>query len=129
MATHTFRKSLPIKFVSGTNPTNSSLDSDTTSTIIRQYDNAVITSAGLFDPTQISLSYNGQQLDTSADAPTAKFYYTVTQVPGSGTVTGFIITIVANPSYTAAYTPATTISMTIGTNDIFFIDYTYTVTV
>ena len=130
MATYVFRKTIPIAYTAGPNPSNGSLASDTTSTIIRQYLDVVVDGSGNFDPTQFSLTYNGQQLDTSTDAPTAKYYYSVVQYPLSGTITGFTLTISANSSYTnAGYSSPTPLVMTIGVNDIFFLNYTHTVTV
>ena len=118
MTSSIFRKTLTIKYDITDYP------SDTTASLVRTFNDAVLNHSGSFDPSQISVSYNGQQLDTSSDAPTAKYYYSLT-----GTSSAFTITISANQSYVCAgYTSTPTLSMTISPNDIFYIDYTHTVT-
>lgn len=105
-------------------------------TLIRPFTDLIVKSTSTdnppkvsdFDPAQITLSYNGQELGTTA---TSKYYYSVAPAPTSpstATLTGFTLTIQANSSYEApGYSVPTNIAASIGTSDLFFLNYTYTI--
>ena len=122
MSSLTFKRVMAAKYVSGTNPTNNALASDTTSTLIRQYNDSVIDTTGAADPTQIAVFFNGQEIGTDT---TSKYFYSLSFL---GTPpTGFIVTLSANSAFIPpGYDIGTTVAACIGPEDIFYIDYTYT---
>jgi len=109
---------------------------DTTAALVRPYTDLLVVSSNTdtppqvkdFDATQISVFYNGQELGTTT---TSKYFYSVTATPASpstATLTGFTITIHANQSYTSpGYVGQTAYALLIGPNDLFFLNYTYTI--
>ena len=125
-----FEKTVAIKYDTVNYP------SDTTATLVRAYTDLIVVPSNTdtppevkdFDPTQIAVFYNGQELGTTT---TSKYYYSVASAPTSpstGTLTGFTITIHANPSYTSpGYVGQTAYALVISPNDLFFLNYTYTI--
>lgn len=120
MAQSVFNKCIAIKYDTTNYP------ADTRNVLVRTFADAVIDSAGVADPTQIFVSYNGQRIlrRTTEDANTfARFYYEV-----SMTTSSFTISVIANTSYIIPqYTGSPTLSFTINDLDVFFVDYTHTV--
>ncbi len=102
--------------------------SDTRNALVRTFSDAVVDSSGVADPTQIIVSYNGQRIlrrTSETEATFARFYYELSMTNSS-----FTITVKANPSYTIPhYTGSPSVALQIDDNDVFFVDYTYTVTV
>ena len=128
MATRVFKKIISIQFDHTTYP------SDTVNSLVRTYSDVVVAIDGVtFDPTQISVFYNGQEIGTDS---TSRYYSSVVPVPGSGTPTGFTISLHGNSSYVwpgyvtsdGGYTGPTSVNCLIEPSDVFFVDYTHTVT-
>lgn len=104
--------------------------SDTRSKISRTFADAVLDIAGTsFDETQIFVSYNGQRIlqrHTETASTFSRFYYEIT----SATTEHFTIDIYANASYVIpGYSNPTPLTFQIEDTDIFFVDYTYCITV
>jgi len=122
MATAVFNKYITVKYDTTNYP------ADTRNVLVRTFNDSVVTSANVPDPTQIFVSYNGQRINrrTSETAGTfSRFYYEIT----AHTTSSFTVNIFANSSYTLpGYTGGATLTFQIEDNDLFFIDYTHTVT-
>jgi len=118
MTTSVFKKSVVVNY------NTTSFPADTIHTLVRTFNNSVIDSAGNPDASQILVYFNGQQIGTTT---TSKYFYSIS-FTGSPT-TSFTITLSANTSYTSpGYVSETPYAVVIGPNDLFFIDYTYTIT-
>ena len=125
-----FEKTVAIKYDTINYP------SDTSAVLVRSYTNLIVSSSNTdippqvkdFDASQISVFYNGQELGTSS---TSKYYYSVSPAPispSTATLTGFTISIHANQSYSnPGYVGQTAYALLIGPNDLFFLNYTYTI--
>lgn len=122
MAKYVFNKNIKLVYDTTNFP------SDTRNALTRTFSDAVVDEDGVADPTQIMVSYNGQRIlrrTTETKTTFARFYYEL-----SMTNTSFTITVKANSSYTIPhYTGSPTVTLQIDDNDVFFVDYTYTVTV
>lgn len=122
MAKYVFNKNIKIVYDTTNFP------SDTRNVLVRTYNDAVVDAAGVADPSQILVSYNGQRILRRTTEPVgtfARFYYELSMTNSS-----FTITVTANPSYTVPhYTGSPTVALQIDDNDVFLVDYTYTVTV
>ncbi len=122
-----FEKTVAIKYDTTNFP------SDTTATLVRPYTDLVVVAGNstippltaAFDPTQISVFYNGQEINTTT---TSKFYYSVAATSSGSNLSGFTLTIHANQSYTnPGYVGQSPYALSIGVNDLFFLNYTYTI--
>jgi len=122
-----FEKTVSIKYDTVNFP------SDTIATLIRPYSDLIVVSSNstippltaAFDPTQISVYYNGQEIGTTT---TSKFYYSVAATSSGSNLSGFTLTIYANSSFTSpGYVGQTPYALSIGPNDLFFLNYTYTI--
>ena len=123
MATAVFNKYIAVKYDTVNYP------SDTRNLLVRTFNDSVVDSLGNPDPSQIFVSYNGQRLNrhTTETASTfARFYYEIV----SQTNTSFTINFIANSNYiNSGYSGATALSFQILDNDLFYVDYTHTVTI
>ena len=122
MAVSVFNKFITIKYDTVNYP------ADTTHILIRTFNDAVLDKDGVPDPTQIIVSFNGQHIlrhTTETVATFARYYYELIM-----TETDFTISVIANSSYTIPhYLNPTPLILQIYPLDIFFVDYTYTVTI
>jgi hypothetical protein len=122
MATAVFNKYITVKYDTTNYP------ADTRNVLSRTFNDSVVDSTNVPDPTQIFVSYNGQRINRRIAEPTttfSRFYYEIT----SHTTSSFTVNIYANSSYTlSGYVGGSTLALQIEDNDLFFIDYTHTVT-
>ena len=122
MAKSVFNKFVTIKYDTTNFP------ADTRTILVRTFNDAVLDSAGVADPSQILVSYNGQRILRRTAEPVgtfARFYYEL-----SMTLTSFTITVKANTAYIVPhYNNPTPMSFSIADEDMFFVDYTHTVEV
>ena len=119
----TFNKYIAIKFDTTNYP------SDTRYVLSRTFTDSVVDSTNTPDPTQIIVSYNGQRIQrriAQTASTFSRFYYEIT----NHTTGGFTIVVHANSGYTnSGYSGNPSLVFQIMDNDIFFIDYTYQVTI
>ena len=122
MATAVFNKYITVKYDTTNYP------ADTRNVLVRTFADSVVDSTNTPDPTQIFVSYNGQRINRRTTEPTStfsRFYYEIT----AHTTSSFTVNIYANSSYTlSGYVGGSTLSFQIEDTDLFFIDYTHTVT-
>lgn len=122
MATSVFSKLIMIKYDSINYP------ADTTNILIRTFNDTVLDKNGNPDPTQITVSFNGQKILLHTTEPTASFaryYYELIM-----TTTEFTISVIANSAYIIpGYLTPAPLDLHIYPSDVYFVDYTYTVTI
>lgn len=122
MATSVFSKLIMIKYDTINYP------ADTVHILTRTFNDAVIDENGNPDPTQITVSFNGQILLHHTTEPAtsfARYYYELAM-----TTTSFTISVISNSAYIIPYylTP-TPLNLQIYPSDVYFVDYTHTVTI
>src|ERR1017187_5091028 len=97
--TFVFEKSVSIKYDTINFP------SDTSASLVRTFNDAVVDTSGNADPSQIAVFFNGAEIETTN---TAKYYYAVS-FSGSP-VSSFTVTVYANQAYSAPGYSSTTCS-------------------